>query len=139
MILGGLTLGEPLEDAKSIYGEPDRFSIPGLSWCDGYYQWGTSFEVAVDKNKDDPSQYHLAGIFTMADNGIETAMGIHVGSSYDDVIGAYGEPDSSSFGRGGYGWIRYQGTADARKTGLLIFRLQDNTVTAISLQYPTGE
>ena len=81
--IGGICVGQTPAQVKAIYGNPVRTSGP--FW---FYNKtdNTKFEIFFENNV-------VNHIRTAGNTGLATPSGIVVGSTKDDVVGAYGQPD----------------------------------------------
>lgn len=92
MALGGITVSSTEDYVKQTYGPPSAVSRSFNQVQDQYvkeYNYGDSFFVAV--LEEDGTVLWLMS--RERHNNIATPDGITVGSTLDDVLHAYGEPD----------------------------------------------
>lgn len=84
--LGGLTVGLPLNRVIQIYGRPQNIDqYNNLTYGNGTLKIMTNFK----------SRQVIDRIYVTGNNGFATPQGIRVGSSLNQVIGTYGNPDRS--------------------------------------------
>lgn len=138
LVLGGVVVGESVSDALGIYGDPEKITVPALNYCDGILNYGKGFNISYDESKEDPADGTVVAVDTTAENGVATSKGIQVGSTADDVLAAYGEPDNIS-GGGSYQRYAYYTGSNPRKDSHLMIFLKDNVVQHITVGYATGE
>lgn len=142
LVLGGLTLGEPIRDAIDIYGEPDNVGAPALSYEDGYMVYWHDLQIGYDydSNKEETLDSTITEIITTVPNGIATGKGIQGGASVEDVTAAYGDPDRTwnDWRTGRVVYLYYTGN-NPRRDPYLSFTFVNDVVRGISCAYPTGE
>lgn len=88
--IGGVTIGSSADYVQSIYGEPTHISdkVPNAEGGYSYsYAYGASFYIFFDANTN-----VVTGIFSTANNGLTTPVGLTVGMDADAIEQAYGEP-----------------------------------------------
>lgn len=128
MALGGVTPGSTEDYVRQTYGPPKSAARTFQASQDQYvkeYNYGDSFFVAVLEKT-----HTVLWLMSMdRHNKIATPDGIQVGSSLDDVLHAYGEPDLRQIdGDADYLWYFGTGTGTDR----LVFRVSYSRVTAIT-------
>ena len=99
--IGGVTIGSSADYVQSIYGEPTHISdkVPNAEGGYSYsYAYGASFYIFFDANTN-----VVTGIFSTANNGLTTPVGLTVGMDADAIEQAYGEPWKND-----RGYISYQ-------------------------------
>ena len=82
--IGGIYAGQTQEQVKEIYGNPVRKS-QGEFWFYNQNE-NTKFEIYFENKV-------VRHVRTKGNTGLATPDGIKVGSSKDDIINAYGQPD----------------------------------------------
>lgn len=123
--LGGVTFGTTEAYATGIYGSPDKLTSKksGEGVTDAF-EYGKGFQIVF--HGDDSSSAVMTQIQTTANNGIKTPKGIHVGSTYVDMLNAYGLPDAET------GFLkRYFREKSPDQEVQLIFEVKDNKITDI--------
>lgn len=101
--LGGITNGMTQEDIESIYGPADVLLPYQPNRTEGGYVSKLGYGNTVVIWMGGPSAYatpKVEIVVVSADNGFATPEGIHVGSTGEDVIKAYGQPDFNYNNRG---------------------------------------
>ncbi|MDY6084751.1 MAG: hypothetical protein SPI25_05850 [Dialister sp.] len=133
----GISLGSPIEDLKKMKGNPKKVIHGDVQ---DEYQWD---DMAVTVNKELPAAYSVrrdlrparkgwkAGIdgIYLSERAAVTARGIGIGSSRENVLRVYGQPEEVLWdGRKSSFILRY-GTDDKG----LDFGVKDNKVESIKL------
>lgn len=130
--LGGITPGMDVETIEEYYGpgsgvNPIYSKAQGM-WIDKLTYGGT---VEITLGGRDPGSMKTEMIVVTGNNGWETPSGIHVGSTVNDLVNAYGYPylpKSASTGNpNGYWYYK------AEKSGNMVFHLENGIVTRIAL------
>jgi hypothetical protein len=123
--LGGVTFGATEAYTTGIYGSPSKFSSKkaGEGVTD-VLTYGKGFEITF--RGDTSSSATATRMQSTANNGIKTTKGITYGSSYADIISAYGLPDAES------GFLkRYFRRGSLDQDVQLIFDVQNDKVVAM--------
>lgn len=130
--LGGITPGMDVETIEEYYGpgsgvNPIYSKAQGM-WIDKLTYGGT---VEITLGGRDPGSMKTEMIVVTGNNGWETPSGIHVGSTVNDLVNAYGYPylpKSASTGNpNGYWYYKVE------KSGNMVFHLENGIVTRIAL------
>lgn len=101
--LGGITSGMTQEDVESIYGQADVLLPYELDSREGGYvsQIGYGKTVVIWMTGDSAFATPKVDLIVVsANNGFATPEGIHVGSTSQEVIRVYGQPDFNYNNRG---------------------------------------
>lgn len=113
--LGGLTVGLPLNRVVEIYGRPQNIDqYNNLTYGNGTLKIMTNFK----------SRQVIDRIYVTGNNGFATPEGIRVGSSLNQLVNTYGNPDRRMPNLCAY--ISYSGRC-------LFFRHNGAKVTSIEL------
>ena len=140
MVLGGIVLGETLADVEADYGEPVSSRVGGFWYA--YCSFGDTMGIIVQPddytNLDDLTKSCVVGIGSKSSNGVKTPRGIGVGSTEEEVLVAYGAPDSIRQGNWGKGYTYYD-RANRRGASSLQIQMKDGVVISISVSEGTGE
>lgn len=89
--IGGVTPDSTPQEVEAIYGKPDKTEWGPTPYGDGtVYCYGDSFRINFVDNV-------AMIVYVNANNGISTSAGIHVGSTWNDVRGTYGQPKLITF------------------------------------------
>lgn len=123
--LGGVTFGATEAYTTGIYGSPSKSTSKKVGeGVTDVFTYGKGFQITF--RGDTSSSATTTKLQTTANNGIKTTKGIHYGSSYAEIISAYGLPDAES------GFLkRYFRHGSLDKDVQLIFDVQNDKVVAI--------
>lgn len=123
MSLNGMDVGSNFDDVKKILGKEN--SLKNSGGYDRYYY--DNFEVAVNKGKVDA--------FVARNSKYKTKRGLHVGSTYAEVINAYGT-NYHEMALGDLNLYEYDFTSLDGRPGLLRFAINksDGCVNYISIR-----
>lgn len=139
LVLGGILLGEPMADVVADYGEPVTSRVGGFWYA--YCSYGDTMGIIVQPddytNLDDLTKSCVVAIGSKSRNGVRTPKGIGVGST-EEVLAAYGAPDSIRQGNWGKGYTYYD-RANRRGASSLRIQMKDGVVISISVCENTGE
>ena len=94
-VLGGIYPGMPVQEMIQIYGEPLKGEVSYAAGIQVYAQkmhYGDSVYLYAQSNTQS-GPFKIVMINITANNGFATPAGIHVGSTREDVIRTYGQPD----------------------------------------------
>ena len=92
--IGGIYFGQPMSDVINKLGAPVRRISTPPAGSAPVFRYGNN-EIGVRGSEKSP----VRGVWVVTGNGdgLFTSRGITVGSTYDEVIKAYGKADSDSF------------------------------------------
>lgn len=90
--IGGIYYGQPAADVIKKLGEPVRRQKTPPAGSAPVFKYGNA-EILVKYNDFRPTVW---GVWIISGDGVYTAAGIGIGSSYDAVIKAYGPADFDS-------------------------------------------
>ena len=90
--IGGIYYGQPAADVIKKLGEPVRRQVTPPAGSAPVFKYGNA-EILVKYNDYHPAVW---GAYVLSGDGVYTAAGIGIGSSYDAVIKAYGSADYDS-------------------------------------------
>lgn len=93
IVLGGIQVGNTIEDVRSLFGEPTA-EESGYSNKDeaNYIRWSYDDVMSFRFLESDDGVYRLIVMTVKANNGVETIDGVTVGMSDNVLIKTYGEP-----------------------------------------------
>ena len=129
IVLGGLAPGCSLQYAESVYGPAKKVYIKRVSKAqpEFYYVFGESFYCSPTFEE----------IYIDTKNGVKTADGITVGSSANDVLLTYGNPDNTVYGDNLFydHILTYDAYENTDKPPYLVleFYIKDNVVRKVSV------
>ena len=89
--IGGIYYGQPAADVIKKLGQPVRRQVTPPAGSAPVFKYGNA-EILVRYNDYNP----VWGVSVLSGDGVYTAAGIGIGSSYDAVIKAYGPADFDS-------------------------------------------
>lgn len=90
--IGGIYYGQPAAYVIKKLGEPVRRQVTPPAGSAPVFKYGNA-EILVKYNDYHPAVW---GAYVLSGDGVYTAAGIGIGSSYDAVIKAYGPADFDS-------------------------------------------
>ena len=90
--IGGIYYGQPAADVIKKLGQPVRRQVTPPAGSAPVFKYGNA-EILVKYNDYHPAVW---GAYVLSGDGVYTAAGIGIGSSYDAVIKAYGSADYDS-------------------------------------------
>lgn len=140
LVLGGILLGEPMADVVADYGEPVTSRVGGFWYA--YCSYGDTMGITVQPDDytdlDDLTKSCVVAIGSKSRNGVRTPKGISVGSTEEEVLAAYGAPDTIRQGIWGKDYTYYDGE-NHRGASYLQVQMKDGVVISISVCENTGE
>ncbi len=133
MALGGIHVGDTMENVKSILGDPDSKDYGFSQMAEkkvATWAYGNSASIYFFENN---GEYYVQIVKVDADNGFATPDGIKVGMDEKALKKAYGEPYFYVASKNGAAQYRYRN--DRYSQVEFVFQVKDGKITNIGLGF----
>ena len=133
MALGGIHVGDTMENVKSILGDPDSKDYGFSQMAEkkvATWTYGNSASIYFSENN---GEYYVQIVKVDADNGFATPDGIKVGMDEKALKKAYGEPYFYVASKNGAAQYRYRN--DRYSQVEFVFQVMNGKITNIGLGF----
>ena len=133
MALGGVHVGDTMEDVKAILGEPDSQDYGYSQMAEknvATLKYGASATIHLFESN---GKYYVQIVNVDADNGFATPDGIKVGMDEKALRQAYGEPYVYLSSKSGEGQYRYRN--DRYNQIEFVFQIRNGKISNIGLGF----